>query len=322
MPVWLTPFVMPVVAFALAAYGWHLITQLAKRREAHDLYGSVLSLLEQLDADGRDAWGGGRRVALDGYTEQKFLSKILAIEQRLGLIHKHYYPADPHGIASNQLWILREYLTAYPLKNSPEKSRTVAIHALIADMVGNLLEENYAYINQNPWIPTTKRPANHPPPLIRWVLLCIGLGLLWVAVYYLYALVIFGPLFFAEPLRVIEYLPMAMLGVITPGLWALLRPWRLAAGRRRGIVIGYIAAMPVAFFLALGFRMLIGPVVWCRASGSYCSSAWRWVPPPASRAKGGNSASAMRRRRRLRYNPAPAPGRAPAFNILSPHPPP
>ena len=253
MPVWLTPFLMPVVAFGLAAYGWHLITQLAKRREAHDLYGSVLSLLEQLDADGQQAWSGGRGP-LDGYTERKFLSKIMAIEQRLGLIHKHYYPADPHGVANKQLRTLREYITAYPLENPPEKSRTVAIHALIADMVGNLLEENYAYIN--------KHPANHPPSPIRYLLLCTALAVLWVAVYYLYALVSIGPWFFAAPLRVIEWLPMAMLGVVTPGLWALFRPWRLAGGARRGVVIGYIAAMPVAFSLALGFRMLVSPLVW------------------------------------------------------------
>lgn len=262
MPAWLTPFVMPVVAFALAAYGWHLITQLAKRREAHDLYGSVLSLLEQLDVDGRRAWGSDRRSHLDEYTERKFLSKIIAIEQRLGLIHKHYYPADPHGIANKQLRILREYLTAYPLENPPEKSRTVAIHALIADMVGNLLEENYAYINQSPWMPVDKRPMDRPPSPARWVFLCAAFALLWSALYALYALVTIGPWFFAAPLRAIEWLPFVAIGIITPGLWAVLRPWRLAAGARRGIVIGYVVAMPAAFVLALGLRMLVSPLVW------------------------------------------------------------
>jgi len=33
------------------------------------------------------------------------------------------------------------------------------------------------------------------------------------------------------------------------------------------VVIGYIAAMPVAFSLALGFRMLVGPVVWVPGIG-------------------------------------------------------
>lgn len=262
MPAWLTPFVMPVVAFALAAYGWHLITQLAKRREAHDLYGSVLALLEQLDADGREAWGGDRRSSLDGYTEQKFLSKTLAIEQRLGLIHKHYYPADPHGIANNQLSILREYLTAYPLENPPQKPRTVAIHALIADMVGNLLEENYAYINQSPWLPADERPAERPPSPARWIFLCIAFALLWAAVYALYAFVAIGPWFFVAPWRAVEWLPFVALGIITPGLWAVLRPWRLSAAARLGVVIGYVAAAPVAFISALGLRMLVSPPVW------------------------------------------------------------
>lgn len=242
--------------------------------------------------------GSGHRSPLAEYTERKCLSKILAIEQRLGLIHKHYYPADPHGIANNQLSILREYLTAYPLENPPEKSRAVAIHALIADMVGNLLEENYAYINQNPWMPTTKRPANRPPPPLRWALLCAALALLWVAVYYLYALAIFGPLFFAIPLQAIEYPPMAMLGVITPGLWALLRPWRLPAGRRRGIVIGYIAAMPMAFSLALGFRMLIGPVVWVPGIGLILL---------AGMALGCAVAGLLRKGRKQRFGDAKAP---------------
>ncbi|MDD9858650.1 MAG: hypothetical protein OXU96_11505 [Gammaproteobacteria bacterium] len=104
-------------------------------------------------------------------------------------------------------------------------------------------------------------------PLIHRAILTAALALLWVAVYYLYALVSIGPGFFAAPLRAIEWLPMAMLGVITPGLWALFRPWRLAAGARRGIIIGYIAMMPVAFSLALGFRMLASPVVWVPGIG-------------------------------------------------------
>jgi len=104
-------------------------------------------------------------------------------------------------------------------------------------------------------------------PLIHRAILTAALALLWVAVYYLYALVSIGPGFFAAPLRAIEWLPMAMLGVITPGLWALFRPWRLAAGARRGIIIGYMAMMPVAFSLALGFRMLASPVVWVPGIG-------------------------------------------------------
>jgi len=106
----------------------------------------------------------------------------------------------------------------------------------------------------------TLAPARYS--LLRYLLLCIAFAILWVAVYYLYALVSIGPWFFAAPLRVVEWLPLAMLGVVTPGLWALFRPWRLASGARRGVVVGYVAAMPVAFSLALGLRMLVSPLVW------------------------------------------------------------
>jgi len=102
---------------------------------------------------------------------------------------------------------------------------------------------------------------------IRWATMTIALALLWTAAYYLYALASIGPGFFAAPLRAIEWLPMAMTGVITPALWALFRPWRLAVGLRRGIIIGYIAAMPIAFSLALGFRMFASPVVWVPGIG-------------------------------------------------------
>ena len=268
---------MPIIAISLAIFGWflaivltlcgwRLITRLTKRREAYDLCSSVQSLLEQLDADGRHAWEG-QSDTLDEYTERKLLSKIAAVEQRLGLIRKHYYPADPSGITDEQLLYLRQLLTADSRLISPKEPRTVAIHGLITDMVGSLLEENYAYINESPWRPTQMCPVNRPLPPICWLLLCAGLGLLWVAVYYLYVLAVIGPGFFAAPLRAIEWLPMAMIGVITPVLWSLFRPWRLAPVMRRGILIGYIAAMPVAFSLALGFRMLASPVVWVPGIG-------------------------------------------------------
>jgi len=102
---------------------------------------------------------------------------------------------------------------------------------------------------------------------IRWIMLTAAFALLWVAVYYLYVLAVIGPGFFAVPLRAIEWLPMAMMGVITPVLWSLFRPWRFPAVMRRGILIGYMAAMPVAFSLALGFRMLASPVVWVPGIG-------------------------------------------------------
>jgi len=158
---WLMSFLMPIVALALAVYGWHLITQLAKRREAYDLYTSAQSLLEQLDADGRRAWKNHPQ-SLDDYTEQKLLSKTSALEQRLELLRKHYgYPADASKITNQQLSDLRKLLTAAPdLLSGEERDRTIAIHRLTAEMVSILLEQNYAYISKSPWWPTTKRRAD------------------------------------------------------------------------------------------------------------------------------------------------------------------
>jgi len=154
---WLTPFLTPIVALALAAYGWHLVTQLAKRREAYDLYASAQSLLEQLDADGRRAWKSHPQF-LDDYTEQKLLSKTIALEQRLELLRKHYgHPANVPEITNQQMFDLRKLLTAAPdLLSGEERDRTIAIHRLTAEMVSILLEQNYAYINKSPWWPVKK----------------------------------------------------------------------------------------------------------------------------------------------------------------------
>jgi len=248
---WLTLLITPIVAISLAGYGWHLLRQLARRREAYDLYTASQSLLEQLDADGRHAWENHPQF-LNDYTEQKLLSKTSAIEQRLELLRKYYgYPVDAPKITNKQLSDLRKLLTTAPdLLPREKRDRTIAIHRITVEMVSILLEQNYAYINKSSWQP------------VKWILLAAAFAVLWVAVYYLYALVSIGPWFFAAPVRVVEWLPLAMLGVVTPGLWALFRPWRLASGARRGIVVGYIAAMPVAFSLALGLRMLVSPLVW------------------------------------------------------------
>ena len=148
------------MALLLAVYGWFLITRLAKRREAYDLYSSVLSLLEQLDTDGRRAWKN-RPEFLDEYTERKLLSKTAFLEQRLELIWKHYsLPTVQTEVTTDALSDLRILLTAPPnsltLKESRSKeSRSVAINHLTSTLTRILLEENYTYINQPRWwLPT------------------------------------------------------------------------------------------------------------------------------------------------------------------------
>ena len=136
----------------LAIYGWRLITRLARRREAYDLYCSILSLLEQLDADGQRAWESCTDF-LDEYTELKLLSKIADVEQRLRLIDKHYSPGIPSKITSTDILELRRLLTTTSDLVPPEELRSVAIHRLTTTMISILLEENYQYITKNPWCP-------------------------------------------------------------------------------------------------------------------------------------------------------------------------
>ena len=148
--------VVPVVAVVLAFYGWFLVVQLAKRRESHDLYCSVISLLEQLEVNAERAWAGAP-ACLDEYTERKLLSKIAAVEQRYGLI-KWYYknPEEPASITPEKIGEFHLFITldAGALSRiRPSEDRNVAIHRLTATMVQYLLEEDYAYINRHLWLP-------------------------------------------------------------------------------------------------------------------------------------------------------------------------
>ena len=94
---------------------------------------------------------------------------------------------------------------------------------------------------------------------VRWVLLIVGCVLLWPVLFALYALISFGQQFFISPPPLYTWFPMAVLGLITPGLWLLFRPRRQPIGIRRGIVIGYIAVMPLTGFVTLVGGLTIIP---------------------------------------------------------------
>ena len=146
-------WVMPIIAILLAFYGWYLITQLAKRREAYELYSSVVSLLEKLDTDAKRAWKHNP-ASLDEYTEWKLVSKRDDVERRLELIKKYYSrPSKPAKITTRQLSKLRILLTTTSDLVPSEEPRNVAIHRLTADMIHTLLDESYEYINRPIWWP-------------------------------------------------------------------------------------------------------------------------------------------------------------------------
>lgn len=140
-----------IVAVSLAIVGWQLINRLAKRREAYDLYCSVITLLEQLNIEGRTAWQKESKF-LDEYTEWNLLSKVASAEQRIELINKHYTPTE---ITSKHIHELRKYLTTTPdlfLDGGLQKeTRHAVIHRQTTDMIGTLLDEIYMHINKRFW---------------------------------------------------------------------------------------------------------------------------------------------------------------------------
>lgn len=137
-----------IVAVFLAAYGWFVITWLAKCRAAYDIYCSVISLLEQLEIDGVKAWAASAE-ALDEYVEIKLLSKIACVEQRLNLIQKYYSSRNESTkITGTQIRELRRYLTTTPDLVPQGESRDVVIHYITNNMISILLEESYEHINK------------------------------------------------------------------------------------------------------------------------------------------------------------------------------
>ena len=141
-------WITPIIAVILASYGWWLIVQHAKYREASELYASIISVLAQLAEEGKNAWEKYPEN-LDQHTELKFLLLLEAIEQRLGILKAHYSNLGKSlQPVQNQIWLLRHYLTAVPLKFGTEISRDNGILRLTHAMTSTLLDENYRYVGK------------------------------------------------------------------------------------------------------------------------------------------------------------------------------
>lgn len=136
-----------LIAVGLAVYGWWLIHRLAKSREAHELYSSVIALLEELLVDGENAWRA-KPPQLDSHTELKLTAKLAAVEQRLALIQKHYQamPQPEQASFERQIAELRRNLTISEDQVRQEEPRETAILRLTTTMATILLEESYRYM--------------------------------------------------------------------------------------------------------------------------------------------------------------------------------
>ena len=141
-------WITPIIAVILACFGWWLFVQHAKYREVSELYSSIITALEQLAIDGKNAWEKNLEK-LDQHTELKFLLQLKAVEQRLIILNSHYSNLGKSiQPAQNQIWLLRHYLTAMPLKFGTELSRDNGILRLTHAMASTLLDQNYSYVRK------------------------------------------------------------------------------------------------------------------------------------------------------------------------------
>ena len=141
-------WVTPVIAVILACYGWWLIVQHAKYREAYELYASIISLLDQLVDEGKKAWVKNMEN-LDQHTELKFLLLLEAVEQRLNILILLYSNSGKSMTAiREQILQLRHYLTAVPIKLGTEISRSNGILRVTHGITSTLLNQNYQAIEK------------------------------------------------------------------------------------------------------------------------------------------------------------------------------
>ena len=141
-----------LIPIGLTLYGWYLIRSLSRRREVYDLYTSIIALLQQLEDEGNRAWQKNRN-ALTKHTELRLLAKLAGVEKRVNLIRRYYLtPNSPFTDMKKDFVRLRRCLTVdRNLLLETETPRDTTLLRLINDMVGQLLENNYAYINEPHW---------------------------------------------------------------------------------------------------------------------------------------------------------------------------
>lgn len=105
-----------LVTVFLACFGWFLIARLAQNREAYDLYTSLVSLVEKLGEEGTALWQS-EREKLNQQEELRLKLRLAELEQRLGIIRKHYsHRKKTEIVTSKQIWQLRHYLTVAPIE--------------------------------------------------------------------------------------------------------------------------------------------------------------------------------------------------------------
>lgn len=141
---------LPLIAIVLAGCGWWLVTQLAKQREAQTYYDSVISLLEHLDKEGREAWTSNQSPRLDPYSEAKLLIKLVDVERRLQLIARHYCHKAKETISATDIAHLRMALTRDANVGAEDELtlRTMNILSLTSRLASDVVNDSVDYINR------------------------------------------------------------------------------------------------------------------------------------------------------------------------------
>jgi len=103
-----------IITAILASYGWWLVVEHAKFREASGLDASVISRRNRIASQGKEAWEKNSNK-LDQHTELKFLLNLEAVEQLLGILKSHYRNLGKSiSDLRSQITRLMHFLTAVP----------------------------------------------------------------------------------------------------------------------------------------------------------------------------------------------------------------
>ena len=135
----------PIVAAALAGFGWWFITQLARQREVQEQYTSIVGLLRTLDAEGRAAWISSRKGILSEHTEISLLLKLVEVEGRFKLIEQHYGSAKSKAIKPELISMLRRALTGEQ-RNGEISGKLVSISHFTSDVTSKAIDASIDYV--------------------------------------------------------------------------------------------------------------------------------------------------------------------------------
>ena len=133
-----------IVAVGLALYGWRLLRKLARSRFSYDVCVSIISQLEQLEAESRQAWDAPTTV-LARYAEERLAALTTGVETRIAILHNHYHKTR---ITNEDQRRLRQLATLPAEDIQPVPARDRELQSLVTKLITTLLEDNHTYINK------------------------------------------------------------------------------------------------------------------------------------------------------------------------------